>query len=62
MIYIFKVEVLDILRNVIKFDVVFVNVILMNINDNVFYFEYLEYRFDIDEEVVVGKGIGMVVV
>lgn len=59
--YIFKVEVLDILRNVIKFDVVFVNVILMNINDNVFYFEYLEYRFDIDEEVVVGKGIGMVV-
>lgn len=60
--YIFKVEVLDILRNVVKFDVVFVNVILMNINDNVFYFEYLEYRFDIDEEVVVGKGIGMVVV
>ena len=59
--HIFKIEVSDTLRNDTKFDVAFVNITLSNTNDNQPHFEFPEYRFTVDEEAEVGRGLGAVV-
>ena len=59
--HIFQIEVSDTLRNKTKFDVAFVNISVTNTNDNQPHFEFPEYRLTVDEEAVVGRGLGAVV-
>ena len=59
--HIFQIEVSDTLRNKTKFDVAFLNITVTNSNDNQPHFIFPEYRFVVDEEAVVGKGLGAVV-
>lgn len=41
---------------------VYVNIIVYNLNDNLFWFENLEYRFVVYEDVLEGILVGVVVV
>lgn len=41
---------------------VYVNIIVYNLNDNLFWFENLEYRFVVYEDVLDGILVGVVVV
>ena len=59
--HVFQIEASDTLRNDTKFDVAFVNITLSNQDDNEPHFEFREYRLTVDEEAVVGRGLGAVI-